>query len=69
MSIAVGVTTAYLLILTTMLSFLEPEGRGWTVATVGAGMGVGTALFFLVNRAGKRGLTTLFGKNGDTSKV
>jgi hypothetical protein len=58
-SIAVGVTTAYLLILITMLSFLEPEGLGWTVVTVGAGMGVGTALFFLANRAGKRGITTL----------
>lgn len=68
MTIAVGATTGYLVILTTMLSLLEPEGLGWTLATVGAGMGAGTAAFFLVKRAGQKGVTTLFGKNDDASK-
>ena len=68
MTIAVGGTTGYLLILVTMLSLLEPEGLGWTLATVGAGMGAGTAAFLLVKRAGQQGFTTLFGKNDDTSK-
>jgi hypothetical protein len=68
MTIAVGATTGYLLILATMLALLEPEGLGWTLATVGAGMATGTAAFFLAKRAGRRGLTTLFGKNHDTSK-
>jgi hypothetical protein len=68
MTIAVGVTTGYLLIVTTMLSLLEPEGLGWTLGTVGAGMGAGTAAFLVAKRAGQRGFPTLFGKNDDTSK-
>jgi hypothetical protein len=67
-TIAVGVTAGYLLILATMLSLLEPQGLGWTLTTVGAGMGAGTAAFLLVKRAGQQGFTTLFGKNDDTSK-
>lgn len=66
MTLAVAVPAGYLLILTTMLSFLEPEGLGWTLATVGGGLGAGTAAFLLVKRAGQKGLTTLFGKNDDT---
>jgi hypothetical protein len=62
MIIAVGVTAGYLLILVAMLSLLEPEGLGWTLATVGAGMGAGTAAFLLFKRAGQQGFTTLFGK-------
>jgi hypothetical protein len=68
LTLAVGVTAGYLLILVMMLSLLEPEGLGWTVATVGAGMGGGTAAFLLVKRARQRGFTTLFGKNDDASK-
>ncbi len=67
-SIAAGATTGYLLILVAMLSLLEPEGVGWTLATVGAGMGAGTAAFLLVKRARREGFTLLFGKNDDASK-
>jgi hypothetical protein len=68
MTTAVGVTTGYLLILLTMLSLLEPQGLGWTLATAGAGMGSGTAAFLLVRRAGQQGLTTLFGKKDNASR-
>lgn len=66
MSVAVGVPAGYLLILAAMLSLLEPEGLGWTLATVGTAMSAGTAAFLLVKRAGQRGFTTLFGKNDDS---
>ncbi len=59
---AVGVMAGYLLFLATMLLLLEPQGLGWTLVTVGGGMAAGTAVFFLVKRAGQSGLTTLFGK-------
>ncbi len=66
MTMAVGVITGYLLILAIMLSLLEPQGLGWTLATVGAGLGAGTAAFLLARRAGQHGLRTLFGKtDGD----
>src|SRR5260370_40084286 len=39
---ALGVTTGYLLIVVTMLSILEPQGLGWTLAAAGAGKGGGT---------------------------
>lgn len=68
MTMAVGVTTGYLLILAAMVSLLEPQGLGWTLATVGAGMGVATAAYLLVKRAGLQAFTTLFGKNDDMSK-
>lgn len=68
MTLAVGLTTGYLLILVTMISLLEPQGLGWTLATTGAGMGVGTAAFLLIRHAGQQGFTTLFGKNDHTSK-
>jgi hypothetical protein len=49
-----------------MLSILEPEGLGWTLATAGAGMGVGTGVLFLVRRAEHRGFTTVFDRNDQT---
>jgi hypothetical protein len=61
-----GATTGYLLIVVTMLSVLEPEGLGWTLATAGAGMGVGTAAYLLLRRVGRQHLTTILGGN-DTS--
>jgi hypothetical protein len=67
MTIAVGVMTGYLLILALMLSLLEPEGPGWTLATVGGGLGVGTATFLLVKRTGQQGFLSLFGKNDNSS--
>jgi hypothetical protein len=51
MAKALGVTTGYLLILATILSILEPQGLGWTLATAGAGMGVGTAALLLTGQA------------------
>jgi hypothetical protein len=67
MAKALAVTTGYLLILATMLSFLEPQGLGWTLVTAGAGMGVGTAALLLGKRAGRHGFTTVFGRNDNTS--
>jgi hypothetical protein len=66
MAKALGVTTGYLLIVATMLSFLEPEGVGWTLATAAGGMAVGTAALLLVKRAQQKGLTTVFGRNDET---
>jgi hypothetical protein len=63
MTLAVGVMTGYLLIVVMMLSLLEPQGLGWTLTTVGVGMGAGTAAFLLARRAGQQGLRTIFGKN------
>ena len=63
MAKALGVTTGYLLILATMLSLVEPQGLGWTLATAGAGMGAGTAALLLVKRVGQKGFTTVFGRN------
>jgi len=66
MAWALGVTTGYLLIPATMLSIVDPQGLDWTLATAGAGMGVGTALLLLIKRAEKRGFTTVFGRNNET---
>jgi hypothetical protein len=63
MAQAVGVLIGYLLVLVAMLSILEPQGMGWTLATAGAGLAAGTAAFFLAKRAGRKGLAILFSKN------
>lgn len=68
MTMAVGVTTGYLLIIAIMVSQLEPQGLGWTLATVAAGIGAATAAFLLVKHAGQQGFTTLFGKKDDLTK-
>ena len=60
-----GATTGYLLIVVTMLSWLEPQGLGWTLATAGAGIVVGTAAFLVAKRAGQQRFTTVFGRNDD----
>ena len=62
MFLMVVVPTVYLLILIMMLWLLEPEGPAWTLATAGTGLGIGTAAFMLVRRAGKSGFTMLFAK-------
>jgi uncharacterized membrane protein YdfJ with MMPL/SSD domain len=59
MSKVLGVMTGYLVILATMFSLLEPQGLGWTLTTAGTGLGIGSAAFFLVKRAGQQGLTRL----------
>ncbi len=64
---ALGAAAGYLLITLTMFSLMQPDGLGSALATAGAGMGIGTVLFLLVKRAGQRRLTTLFGRNDDSS--
>ncbi|HXN48773.1 MAG TPA: hypothetical protein VN893_19135 [Bryobacteraceae bacterium] len=64
-----GATTGYLLIVVTMLSWLEPQGLGWTLATAGAGLLVGTAAFLLARHAGRQSFTTVLGGNDDTSRT
>lgn len=59
---ALGVAIAYLLLLFAMLFFLEPQGLGWTLATAAAGLAVEAGALLLIRRAGRRGLTTLFGR-------
>jgi hypothetical protein len=66
MAKVLGVMIGYLLILATMFSLLEPQGLGWTLATAGTGLGVGTAAFLLAKRAEKQGFTRLLGKKDDT---
>jgi len=63
MTTVLGVMTGYLAILATMFSLLDPQGLGWTLATAGTGLAVGTAAFFLVKRSGQHGFTRLLGKN------
>ena len=67
MAKALAVTIGYLAIVVTMLSILEPEGLGWTVATAAAGIGVGTGALFLVRRAERHRLTTVLAGNDETS--
>ena len=63
MTTVLGVMTGYLAILATMFSLLDPQGLGWTLATAGTGLAVGTAAFFLVKRSGQNGFSRLLGKN------
>ena len=60
-----GVTAGYLIVVVAMLSILEPQGVGWTLATAAPGMGVGSAALLLVKRAEQQGLITVFGTNDD----
>lgn len=62
MALALGVAIGYLFTLTVMLSLVEPQGLGWTLATAGASVGVGTAAFLLLRRSGRKSFTTLFGR-------
>jgi hypothetical protein len=62
---ASGVTAGYLIVVVAMLSILEPQGVGWTLATAAPGMGVGSAALLLVKRAEQQGLITVFGTNDD----
>lgn len=58
-----GVTVGYLLVVAALLSVLEPEGLGWTLATAAAGIAVGTVAFLLAKRLEQRGFTTVLGRN------
>jgi hypothetical protein len=63
MVMAFGVMTVYLAVLAIMFSLLEPQGVGWTVATAGSGLTIGTAAFLLVRWLGREGATRLLAKN------
>lgn len=67
MAKVLGVTTGYLLIVATMLSLLEPQGLGWTLATAAAALGAATAALLLIKRATQQGFTTVLGRNDGTS--
>jgi hypothetical protein len=67
MTIAVAATIGYMLAIAAMLSLFEPEGLGSTLATAGAGLGAGTAVFLLVKRARQQGFLTLFGEDDPTA--
>lgn len=58
-------TTGYLLIVTIMLAILEPEGLGWTLATAGFGMAIGTAALLLLRRVRQQAFPTLLGRKDD----
>ena len=61
LSMGLGAVSGYFLIVVTLLSLLEPPSLGWTLATAGAGLGVGTIMFFLIQRAGQKHFATLTG--------
>jgi len=67
MAWALGVPIVYVSMLATMLSIVDPEGPGWTLATAAAAIGVGSAVLLLVRRAEQQGFTTVFGRNNGTS--
>ena len=60
--------TGYVLILAAMLAVLEPEDFGWTLATAGIAMGVGTAALLLVRRAGQHGVTIVFSRHHESGE-
>jgi hypothetical protein len=62
-----GATISYLVVVTTMLSIIEPEGLGWTLATAGAGITAGTLALLFVKRAGQAGLSSIFHRREDVS--
>ena len=64
---ALGATIAYLLLLVTLLSILEPEGLAATLATAAVGMGGGTAALWLVKRTAQARIATVFNSNDDRS--
>jgi hypothetical protein len=59
---ALGVTIGYLLIVVALLSFLEPQGWGWTLATTAAGLAATTAALLVGRNVAKRKVTTIFGE-------
>lgn len=59
-AVVAGVTAVYLCLLGAIFSVLEPEGLDVTLALVGAGLGAGAAVIFVVRRMSRRGLATLF---------
>lgn len=64
---ALGATIGYLLIVVALLSFLDPQGLGWTIATAAAGLAAGTAALLVAKHVSKRGVTTILGRKDETS--
>lgn len=62
---ALGVTAGYFLIVVTMLSILEPEGIGWTLATAATAVGVATAAVILLRRTGRRNFRAVLHETED----
>ncbi len=66
-AIIVGGMIACLLILTLMFSLLKPQGLGWTLTTMGAGIVAAVGAFVFVTRPSQQGFSTLFRKMEDES--
>jgi len=60
MAKALAMIVGYLVIIATTLSILEPEGLGWTVATAGIGMAIGSTVLILMKRFRQEGFTSFF---------
>jgi len=60
MAKALAMMVGYLVIIATTLSILEPEGLGWTVATAGIGMAIGSTVLILMKRFRQEGFTSFF---------
>jgi len=65
MAKALAMIVGYLVIIATTLSILEPEGLGWTVATAGIGMAIGSTVLILMKRFRQEGLTSVFRSDDD----
>ena len=58
---ASAIVIGYLILVAMLLSILEPEGLGWTLATAGAGLTVGTGTLLLARRFGQKDMTAILG--------
>ena len=65
MAKVLAIMTGYLVVIATMLSILEPEGLGWTMATAGIGMAVGSAVLLLMKRVRAQIFTSVFSSDDD----
>jgi hypothetical protein len=69
LTMGLGAVSGYLLIVVTLLSLMEPQGLGWTLATAGMGLGLGTMMFLLTKRIGQRHFATVFVNDDDASRA
>lgn len=67
LALPMAVVSGYLLVLAAMLSVLEPQGVGWTMATLGIGSGVGTVVLVLLKRGAERETISVLGGEDDSS--
>ena len=68
LAVALGAATAYLLVIRMMFSLLEPEGLVRTLATVGAGIGIGMAAYLFARRSWQERFTTVLGRGDEKSR-